>query len=446
MVEPELAVLENQLNLLADHLKARRDALLDEWRDLADKDSLLAAASHLSRAQFVDHVPPLLDALDKNLRQAATFDRASSESDRQNARDHGLHRWQQGYDLLEVTREWSHLHFVLNDEIEAVRQAASINNARVIFLAQREVTEIIHECVAQSVTQFQKTRESEAISHLRDLERANTQLGELERARGEVLRAASHDLRSGLTVVQGATELLRRPDELSLDPENQEVVLDLLQRSVVSLRHMMGDLLNLARLEARQEVVEPTEFDAAQLLRESCETALPLAQSRGLFLHFDGPTTLQVQTDRTKVARIAQNLLLNALRYTLKGGVTVCWAEEIQDHWSLTIQDTGPGLDSGSAAPSDTPSQSDTLQKATLLQNQSEPEYAQLAPENPADRPANEAEDGLIGGPGEGIGLTIVKRLCGLLQGRLELESHAHQGTTFRIVFPRHLPTPPATA
>jgi signal transduction histidine kinase len=76
----------------------------------------------------------------------------------------------------------------------------------------------------------------------------------------------------------------------------------------------------------------------------------PLATDRGLFLESHGPTALQVEGDAVKTRRIAQNLLLNAIKYTEQGGVRVSWEEVTAgelERWVLSVQDTGPGFADG---------------------------------------------------------------------------------------------------
>src|SRR5690606_19844490 len=92
-------------------------------------------------------------------------------------------------------------------------------------------------------------------------------------------------------------------------------------------------------------------FDAAALIGEFCRIARPVAVERGLYLHLEGPDALPVSGDATKVRRILQNLVLNALKYTDTGGVKVSWGPEGARSWFVTIQDTGPGLLSGPGAP-----------------------------------------------------------------------------------------------
>src|SRR5205085_8903585 len=95
-------------------------------------------------------------------------------------------------------------------------------------------------------------------------------------------------------------------------------------------------------------------FDAALLLRDFCTASQAVATDRGLFLKMDGPSTMMVEGDKAKVMRILQNLLLNAVKYTQRGGVSVTWGvDETRgtDRWTFSVQDTGPGIDEAVAAP-----------------------------------------------------------------------------------------------
>jgi signal transduction histidine kinase len=88
-----------------------------------------------------------------------------------------------------------------------------------------------------------------------------------------------------------------------------------------ALHLLLNDLVDLARLEAGHEHRQLASFDAARVVRELGATFKPLADERSLFLHAEGADTLQVEGDPVKLQRIAQNLILNALHYTDRGGV-----------------------------------------------------------------------------------------------------------------------------
>jgi len=253
----------------------------------------------------------------------------------------------------------------------------------------------------------------------------------------------SSEIKAALTAL--AQHLATRRDailrgwqrSIELDPELTSSSSLSRSRSVDSLRVLLSDLIDLARLEAGEEQRHLAPFDAAALLREFCESVRPLAEQRGLFLETSGPQTLPVAGDAVKVQRIAQNLILNALNITRRGGVRVLWSERSVSslqQWLLTVQDTGPGFRSqSSAAPLER-----ALREATAEAHQAE------TPADQAPTLESQTEPGSAGhGGGEGIGLSIVKRLCELLDAGLELESSPGSGATFRVVFPRAYPQPP---
>jgi signal transduction histidine kinase len=149
-----------------------------------------------------------------------------------------------------------------------------------------------------------------------------------------------------------------------------------------------------------------------------------------------------VAGDQAKVLRIAQNLLLNAFKATTQGGVRVLW-EARDEHWTLSVQDTGPGFTRGPAAPLER-----ALKVATQESHEVETRAAAAADASAAPDPAptlrsqsgHRSPQSLSG---EGIGLSIVKRLCELLDASLELETAPGEGTTFRVTFPRSYAEPP---
>ena len=165
-----------------------------------------------------------------------------------------------------------------------------------------------------------------------------------------------------------------------------------------------------------------------------CDNAVLLAVSAScLYLNASGTTPLRVEGDRVKVRRIAQNLLLNALKYTKRGGITLTWADTAANddgRWFFTIDDSGPGFHVGPGAPI-----VNALSSATSEANASHPSGDTAPLEDP--RPVGQPQ-------GEGIGLAIVKRLCDLLNATVELETVIDQGTTVRILVPRHYPPAPA--
>jgi len=435
-----------QLDALASELLERRDAILDAWRKSGDAAASGGVESSLSRAQFNDHIPALLDCLAHTIRDwPAEQDDAGSPTRTAKVCDHGLQRWQQGYQLRELVREWGNLQISVAEELERYAAAHPDLEPDVMPTARRAWLRLCADGVAESATQYWRLHQTESAGHVHDLEQALAALRAVELARAEAWRNAAHDLRGSVTVVKGATTLLESSRSEMWDPMRAEVA-EMLNTSVASLHEMLNDLLSLARLEAGHEQRTLTRFDAAVLLRDFCAASQAAAASRGLFLKMEGPDTLPVEGDKAKVVRILQNLLLNALKYTRRGGVRVTWGEDRgrdTDRWTFSVQDTGPGIDENVAAPF-----AQELHDATYLADQTT--------ETSTDRrrgiaPATtllSASDALPQEQqaGEGVGLTIVKRLCELLDAGLELATEAGRGSTFRVILPRRYAAPSLVA
>lgn len=435
-----------QLSALASHLDAQRDAILQRWRTATDNAPELAIASSLTRIQFNDHIPGVLDAFAHKLRVWPDEQSVQAQQqEKEQVTEHGLQRWQQGYQLSELTREWGHLQMCLMEELEDYAAAHSDLAPQVMPTARRALAHLCWDGIGDSTTQYWQLHQAEAAGHVRDLEQALATLNELEQARAEAWREAAHDLRGSVTVVKGAAYMLQNHDV----PDPTRVRFSaMLQRSVSSLHEMLNDLMSLARLEAGQEQRNVAPFDAAVLLTDFCMTSLPLADGRGLFLKMDGPASLPVEGDRIKIQRILQNLLLNALKYTQRGGVTVIWgAGEGGDTkgWMFCVQDTGPGLDAGPGAPL-----ARQLYEATQTAHEADKHAVDDMPQKDmaaghiANAPTVPAQSQTLAAsqqPGEGVGLSIVKRLCELLDATLELQTSPGEGSTFRVILPRHYDT-----
>jgi signal transduction histidine kinase len=430
-----------QLSALASALLERRETILAAWRVAGHATTERSIASSLSRVQFNDHIPAVLDCLGHTIQAWPGLEDATAGEERtERVCDHGLQRWQQGYQLRELIREWGHLQMCVADELERYAAANPSLHPSVMPAARRAWVRLCADGVTESASQYWRLHQAESAGHVNDLKAALDALHELERTRAEAWRTAAHDLRGSVTAVKGATTLLNDKGPSLSEPVRVEVA-EILTKSVSSLHDMLNDLLSLARLEAGHEQRDIETFDAAVLLRDFCTVSQTAATERGLFLKMDGPSELIVEGDKSKVVRILQNLLLNAVKYTQAGGVSVTWGLDSgrdTDRWTFSVQDTGPGIDEAHAAPL-----AQELQKATEVANDardSSPDRrrdiaaAATLPSASRALPAHQQ-------PGEGVGLTIVKRLCELLDAGLELATEPGHGSTFRVILPRSYAT-----
>jgi signal transduction histidine kinase len=425
---------------LARYLATRRQAILRDWQHSVELDPELTTSSGLSRAQFNDHIPQVLDAFERRLQAEDPVEKeVAFEEQKCSAAEHGLHRWQQGYHQRETIREWGHLHYCMLTELESYGQAHPPLQRTVMPIARRALVRLCSEGVCESAASYERLQRTEAASRVRELESALRHLRMLERQRAATWREAAHDLRGSVGVISTASKLLAQ--EAERDPHRGDTP-RMLQRSVASLRTLLSDLIDLARLEAGEEYPQLAPFDAAALLREFCESVRPVAVQRNLFLKAEGPPSLMVEGDAVKVRRIAQNLILNALGVTERGGVRVVWEERTVSgirQWLLSVQDTGPGFDSHSGAEPLEHALREATVEAHVADAQGNPGET---PEPASTLPSESVAGASVRGGGEGIGLSIVKRLCELLDASLELETAPGAGSTFRVGFPRSYQRP----
>ena len=415
---------------LADYLSQERGAILRAWREAVDRDREVSTSNTISQAQFNDHIPDVLDAFERDLRGLESQPSALA-AEQKSAAEHGLHRWQQGYDQRETMREWNHLHLCVLDAVERFGAQHTGLQATMMRDARRVLVRLCNVGMCESADRFAWLQRAEAASRVRELENALLQLQTIERERTEAWREAAHDLRGSVSAISSAVAIVARD---GIQEATRAQFSGSLRRSVGSLHDLLSDLMSLARLEAGQDRRVIAVVDISKLLRDFCESMRPVAAERGLFLHSEGPETLVIESDAAKVRRVAQNLVLNALNATEHGGVRVTWESRVSadtSQWALSIQDTGPGIHNVTV-----PQITRTLKTATEEAKEVE-DRADAAENSSADPvPVLPSQSMNPTQHGEGIGLSIVKRLCEVLDASLEVESSPGTGTTFRLMLP----------
>ncbi len=428
-------LVNSQSANLAHDLRRSRDALLHAWRRSVEEDPELRTASAITSAQFTDNIPKVLDAFELLLLSDDTRREAQATVEqREGASEHGLQRWQQGYDLRETMREWAHLHRCILSYLEDYAEGHPELEPQVMRRARAALVRLCGDGSCESAARYALLQQAEAAGRMRDLEAIVRELKSLERQRVDMLREAAHDLRGSVSVITSASAVLSR----STSDEVRQGFFKILDRATHSARTLLSDLIDLTRLEAGQDRVRVESFDVSEMLRDLGESLRAEATQRGLFLKLEGPPSLPILGDRAKIQRIVQNLTLNAFKATAQGGVTLAWERSgTEPRWTLVVADTGPGLQ-GSHSTALTSAMVEATEQAQQDTDEADPESAQA--DEPARRrgPAVAREKAVE--IGEGIGLSIVKRLSELLGVAIELES-TPSGTTFRLRIPVELAT-----
>lgn len=429
--------IQRECAALAADIRQGREQILRAWRVCVDRDPELTTASSITRAQFTDSIPRVLDAFELALRaDDALRETQANLEQREGASEHGLLRWQQGYDLRETMREWAHLHQCLLRHLEIYDTAHPELEPQVMQRAREALVRLCGEGACESAARYARLQQTEAAGRMRDLEFAVQQLQVMEKNRIEMLRAAAHDLRGSVGVISNASVVLAR----SKSDEMRNRFHKILERSIHSTRSLLNDLIDLTRLEAGQDRLQISRFDASELLNDLGESLRAEVVSRGLFLKLEGPDSLPVEGDRVKIQRIVQNLVLNALKATAEGGVTLAWSApttRADPRWTLTVADTGPGFKGTHST-----ALTRAIEQAT--ERAHDEEGGTSAAAATSEPGAHGAQASKAVEPGEGIGLSIVKRLCELLGAAIELEPAPERGTVFRLRLPTQVSPAPA--
>ncbi len=257
---------------------------------------------------------------------------------------------------------------------------------------------MLHEARRSSRLQVEMLRlrlENAAIAD--DRARALALAEQSSRAKTRFLATVSHEMRTPLNGIVGMSELLRDGAPDAQVRQRADHVL----RSAEQLHRVIGDLLDLSRLEFGRLALDPAPFDPAQALREVLALAAPQAAERGLQLDMalDPALPRYVAGDAARVKQVLNSLLSNALRFTAAGRIEATLAPCPQG-LRYTITDTGPGI-----APE---------RLATLFE-----------PFDDAGADADRRRQGI------GLGLTISRRLARAMNGDLVCESQPGQGTRF---------------
>ncbi len=229
---------------------------------------------------------------------------------------------------------------------------------------------------------------------------------ENDRRKSDFLTTMSHELRTPLTGIIGFTDLLAAS---SLNPQQRQWV-EQQRRAGSALLSLVGEVLDLSRIEEGAVELESIAFDLPALLHDSLNLMRPVAEQKSLGLHavMHPALPMRVLGDPMRIRQIVNNLLNNAIRFTRVGEVRLeAAAEPLADGriaLVVAVADTGIGI-----AP-------DKLNRVFERFRQAEAATAR--------------EHG-----GSGLGLAICQRLVNAMGGQIRAESHPGQGSrfTFRI-------------
>jgi signal transduction histidine kinase len=222
-------------------------------------------------------------------------------------------------------------------------------------------------------------------------------LGEAEQQERNFLMSVSHELRTPLTAIRGHVDALR--EGVAADPVVRAASLDMIASETTRLERLVGDVLDLAKLEAHRFTLLSEEVDMGRLCEQAYAAFGEEARRRGIDYEKRFEASPTIVSDGDRVLQIISNLLSNAFRWTPDGGKVELELASSNGRVSVAVDDNGPGV---------------PLQERERI-----------------FRPFWSRDDS-----GTGLGLAIAHELAAALGGRIELESETGKGSRFELVLP----------
>lgn len=247
----------------------------------------------------------------------------------------------------------------------------------------------------------------------RVLETALEQATLANNARNTFLSNMSHDIRTPMNAIVGFTTLAQN------HIDNQEKVLrylDMIETSSQQMLHLLNDVLEISRIESGKIHVDETESNLLDIMQNIYQNALTRASAKNITLSLDvsGLKHHNIYCDQQKLCQILLRLISNAIKYTNPGGMVNVMVTELNENsndcvsYQFVVEDNGIGI--------------------------SEDFFTHIF--EPFEREKNTT---LSGVHGTGLGLTITKNLVELMNGSINVDSIAGNGSKFTVTFQFHI-------
>jgi signal transduction histidine kinase/ActR/RegA family two-component response regulator len=403
LVDPQ-TIRSEQHTEVGNLLLANVGIVIERWsrRAVAEQPN----AQRVHHDVLLDHLTELLQTLSRSL---AESEDAHTRQHCNAAAKHGEQRWDTGWSLPEVIRDYQILRLVILDFLEE-SLARSIGHREVLAIGLA-----IDESIAASVVAYVKDREK----HLLKAEQQRTEdlqaiqarlqaqaeaLQEADHRKNDFLALLAHELRNPLAPVRNALHIIRLKG--TPDPELQWAR-EVIERQAQHMTRMVDDLFDISRIARGKVKLEKAPVDVATIVERALEEVRPLLDRRKHELTVVTPSEpTWLDADRQRLTQVLVNILVNAVKYTNDGGqVHLAVARDLDDV-VFKVRDTGIGI------------------PAELLPRIFEP-FTQ------EEQSAHRIEGGL------GIGLALVRKLVELHEGRVDAFSGGRgQGSEFVVRLP----------
>lgn len=235
----------------------------------------------------------------------------------------------------------------------------------------------------------------------------NEELLRADSMKTEFISIASHQLRTPLSVIKWSLSLILKADKKNFTEEQRESIAQA-KASAETVIKLVGNLLNLSRIEQGRLEHHPQETDIIPIIKEIVKDAKAMADKKEVKVSAEYPQEKIVLTlDPLLFKEVVQNLVDNAIAYNRPKGTIRVIVKKKDANWLIHVADTGFGI-----APEDMKNLFTKFYRGSNAR---------------AIRP-----------DGSGLGLYFIKRIVQIHGGRISVESEQNKGTVFTVTFPVH--------
>lgn len=364
------------ISRLAELIRLKKENLLKRWRDQVRK---LPSAAHLDIPTLNDHIPTLLDELALALEQP-TEETIAETLQEGTPPEHGIQRFEDGFDIREVVAEYNILRGCVHD-------LAQENELSLEGRPFHTLNRVLDEAIGLAV---ETHAEQQALA--------------VKQRRQEYLAFVAHDLRNPLTAISLAASVLEMTLQEQTGTAESAQMIKTLHRNVGQLEALVAKVLDENMDQGTEESVQPVKryFDLWPLVQAIVQGMKPVALTAGTKLINLVPDDLVVFADSSLLRRVFQNLISNAITYSPGGEVRISGRlNETEGTIACWVTDTGTGIPA------------DRLEKV-FEKGEGDPDREEST----------------------GLGLAIVKSFVEAHGGEVHAESPEGQGTTIRFTLP----------
>ncbi|MGW8248464.1 MAG: ATP-binding protein [Acidiferrobacterales bacterium] len=217
-------------------------------------------------------------------------------------------------------------------------------NIQFVLVEARDITD--YRQTQEKLIQLTENLESKIIERTTELNQAKVEAERANKAKSDFLARMSHELRTPMNAVLGFSQLLGSGSVGKLNPEQQEMVDEILGAG----QHLLGlieEVLDFSRIEAGELSVDMRQLDLTEAVRSSISMIMPELKQKGLKITNNfKPEAVPILADDLRTKEILINLLSNAVKYNKPGGEVVVDIQPVNDKIvRVQIEDTGVGID-----------------------------------------------------------------------------------------------------